>query len=132
MSVEAKDFIASAREFLARFQESPAEISLRNSMSRAYYAAFTKARQILPSLSNNPLHDTSIKGGIHVDLQRHYRGGGTSMTAVADMLATAHRMRCLADYDVGNTIVPILATKQIAKCEGIIRRLEQLESAALR
>lgn len=129
MAVKYKDFLQSADDCLSRFSSSSSEIELRNAISRGYYAAFTFARQLLPALKLSSLSKSEVQGGMHVEIAQSYRAGGKSLSAVADSLSAAHKLRCLADYDCHKEVDRTLASKQLVKCRGVIHRLDQISQS---
>lgn len=100
-------------DFLALSKRSPnplEEIDIRNSVSRAYYAAYLEASSVQKS---SPAQlPPSVKGGVHARLIAFYEQGlfeGQSLTLsqqirIAGLLRTAKRLRVKADYQL-DTIV---------------------------
>lgn len=131
MAIGPADFMRVAEEALQRDALQASEIEVRNSISRAYYSAYTYAVEMLPRLDIPLVPAYSEEGGSHARLASSYRKGGKSLTAIADMLAAAHKLRCYADYHCNEKVDRAIAVKQLAKCKGVSSRLDQINAAIL-
>lgn len=125
------DFLKSAAECMTRFKTNGEEFEIRNAMSRAYYGAYHRASDMLTTL-NLPTVSTHLTG-THEQLASRYQKSSTSTLKQAGIaLAAAHKLRCLADYQLKSPLTSSIASQQLSKCEGICKRLEQVKAAISR
>lgn len=114
MSVSPTDILGSAQAT----QAVEGEISVRNAISRAYYAAYHLARQTFPPL---PESMASAGGGVHkayIDqLQQADEGSIERRFGVA--LNSMKGKRTKADYHLSDDIKPYEAVMQITKAESL-------------
>lgn len=122
MSVDFNDILQSA-EVLALGES---EIDWRNSVSRAYYAAYHRARD-----SQHLCPDNSyLRIGSHEALSHRYElHGKHGAKAISLVLQAMKRNRHLADYDLRDEFDSNLCSEQILTCKKLIDRLVSFDNA---
>jgi uncharacterized protein (UPF0332 family) len=121
MSVTYRDLLASA-EALAT---GGSEIDWRNSASRAYYAAYHRARDSACYCPDNG----HLRMGAHEALSNrfdlHAKNGAKSISLV---LQAMKRSRHQADYDLSGEFDRNICSEQIAHCNRLIDRLVSFDN----
>lgn len=106
MSVSPADFLDSARALAT----GPGEISKRNAISRAYYAAYHLACKVFP-----PVRDDDERSGMHRgyldQLQNHPPGSAQRVAGVK--LATLYQRRIIADYRLADSLSADAVARQM-------------------
>lgn len=122
MSVSPIDILNSAR---AMISAGEGEISVRNAISRAYYAVYHRARQTFPPA---PEFMAGAGGGVHkayIDqLQQAEKGSMERKVGVA--LNGMKGKRTKADYHLTDDIKPHEAAMLIIKAESLFADLENV------
>jgi uncharacterized protein (UPF0332 family) len=120
--MNGREFLAVART-LAR---GPTEGEWRSAVSRAYYAAFHAARDLLTVFGfRAPRADRA-----HEYLYRRLNNCGLpAARAAAGDLHDLRRLRNEADYDVGVPYAVGIATKAVAAATRIVQTLDALTPA---
>ena len=118
------DFLISAQRSIARYKTSKEDLEVRDAISRAYYFAFHKATSILPFL-NLSIANNGLSGSHKLLANRYQQAASKNLKAIGLALDAAHKLRCLADYDLEEAVSLELANQQISKCSGISSRLDQ-------
>jgi len=96
MAIEYKDILDSANRMLS----SPSEVDQRNSISRAYYAAYHACHPVYDKLPMLAIEKT-VKGGVHVKfISRFKHSVDIKVRQVGYILAALHQKRCVADYEI--------------------------------
>lgn len=122
MSVTFGDILASAEALAA----GDAEIDWRNSVSRAYYAAYHRAQD-----SANVCPDNShFKMGSHEALSNRFElHGKHGAKSISIVLQAMKRNRHQADYDLADTFDRNICSEQIAACKKLVDRLVSFDNA---
>lgn len=118
MSITASDFLNSAKELMVD-QSEPAT---RNSVSRAYYAAFHQTNGVY---SPNPEFAKESKVGMHqtyIDQLMRADTGSRERT-VAVKLSSMKGKRVKADYQLTETMMSYIAALQMRTAEEIFQLL---------
>ncbi len=117
-----RDFLPLARHLLG-IGDEPAR---RSAVSRAYYAAFHVARDLLADLGfTTPRADRA-----HEYLYRRLNNSGSAVVRVAaNQLHDLRSLRNRADYDLAAPFSAALATSQVAAAEYVIQTLDALTPA---
>nr|WP_144834652.1 hypothetical protein [Cupriavidus gilardii] len=117
MSVDHTDF-----ERLASISAGgKSEIDWRNSVSRAYYAAFHIAQQHVHHCPDN----AHLQMGTHARLSDRFASEkSTAGRAISYILVAMKRSRHLADYEISDPFTQDLATKQLAQLPLLRGRLQ--------
>ncbi|MFS2113319.1 hypothetical protein [Herbaspirillum frisingense] len=110
MSVTFTDFYTFAKALSA----SSAEIELRNSTSRAYYAAFHLAQTVMDRCPSNE----HLAMGAHERVtERLHLQGSLSAKSLAYVLVNMKRQRKIADYEIADPFQGSIALAQIGSFE---------------
>jgi uncharacterized protein (UPF0332 family) len=120
--MNGRDFLPLARQLLGIGGE-PAR---RSAVSRAYYAAFHVARDLLTDLGfTTPRADRA-----HEYLYRRLNNGGLAAVRVAaNQLHDLRSQRNRADYDMPVPFSAALAAGQVAAAEYVVQTLDALTAA---
>ncbi|MFL6672907.1 MAG: hypothetical protein ACJ8LG_06425 [Massilia sp.] len=122
MSVTFNDILESS-ETLALGE---AEIDWRNSVSRAYYAAFHRARNSAHFCPDNG----HLRMGAHEALSNRYElHGKHGAKSISVVLQAMKRNRHQADYDLCGEFDRTLCSEQIAQCKNLVERLVSFDNA---
>lgn len=126
MSVSPKDFLSSAREWL----ESQTEMAARNSVSRAYYAAFHQSQLAFPPSDEvekqreTGMHRSYIDQLLKAQTNSAQRWVGVKLGAMKSR-------RVLADYRIDSDFPGAKVAMQMDDADKVIRCLEsEMASAA--
>jgi uncharacterized protein (UPF0332 family) len=120
--MNGRGFLRVARTLVA----THGEVEYRSSVSRAYYAAFHAARNLLSVLRFSvPRADRA-----HEFLYRRFNNSGFGPVVAAGRVLHLWRgQRNQADYDMGLTVPIKAATDAIAAAEFVIQTLDALTPA---
>jgi uncharacterized protein (UPF0332 family) len=115
--INAEDFLTLAETWI----KGPTEAEWRSSVSRAYYAAFHKARQLLRDLGFLvPRGDQA-----HAYLWLRFSNCGDSQVQLAGSdLNRLRRERNRSDYDIEQTLVHTDALLQVLAAKRIVQVLD--------
>lgn len=103
-------------------QHDTDEASLRSAVSRAYYAVFCKARNMISKETGKVFSGTAEE---HREVWNSYRlKGGTNQKAIGDFGIQLRNSRNLVDYSDEVQNLPVLVQKSIEKAERIIDYLK--------
>jgi hypothetical protein len=117
--MEGTDFLAVARHLVGREHD---EAALRSAVSRAYYAAYSHARQVLVRLGFQQFHRAARD---HGKVRRYLENCGVADIArQGQALGDLHTDRIHADYHLedqkfrsaNNAALGILCAEQIISC----------------
>lgn len=123
MAIEFVEFLDwSESEVKAPFV---AEFGYRNASSRAYYALFHAARCRLKEMSI-PI-TKAARGGSHEAVIQTIEQMGQAGRELAVNMRRLKKFRHFCDYDIGDTLSPPRARKQIVEARILIELLELLE-----
>ena len=112
-----RDFLALA----ARLAAEPTEADWRSAVSRAYYAAFHVARELLAGLNFTvPRADRAHQYLVF----RLSNAGEPTVEASGRDLDTLRRLRNRADYDTAPAVTSAQAAAAVRLAEGIIQALD--------
>ncbi len=112
-----RDFLPIAHLLLVR----PEEASWRSAVSRAYYAAFHGARELLTALRFQVPRADRAHGYLWLRLQNC---GNPHLEQIGRDLQELRRLRNEADYDLSRPFVRSFARSQLQTAEAIILALE--------
>jgi uncharacterized protein (UPF0332 family) len=120
MTVSYQQFFDSAEALVLKNQKGK-EIDFRNSISRAYYALFLKAREIAEKLPNPPeklkSHEKVIRQfELHQKL-KHF----------APVITQRKLKRCNADYDTHLTISHADAENHYKSVKSLLEKLDKVK-----
>jgi uncharacterized protein (UPF0332 family) len=93
----------------------------RSAVSRAYYAAFHVARDLLISLGFRAPQGEQAHGYVWLRLAN---AGVSAVQAAGNRLSALRRERNRADYDKHISVSQAMATTEVNRAEGIIRALD--------
>jgi len=122
--MNGRDFLPAAR----RLAGGSDEADFRSAASRAYYAAFHAARDVLAALRFRvPRADRA-----HDYLYRRLNNCGVAVVRqAADLLLDLRRLRNEADYDVRPPFPAVQAADAVADAEQVLQTLDALTPAEL-
>lgn len=130
MSTEYREFHRYASEAI---KNEDCEFSLRNSMSRGYYAVYHVAKTYADSISVPPVSDCA--GPTHRKLSKYFEESFNSDVAMRRnlrrlgyCLKQLHKGRCDADYELDDTIHLMSAQAHLRSCEARLSEFESLLS----
>jgi len=107
-------------------QDSEDEASLRSSISRAYYAVFHEAKEIISEIDNyEKIPTPSDKINIHWWLINYFRSRGQSV--IFEKLRQLKTIRNQADYDSLPHISKREASSAIIETEKILKLLKSVK-----
>lgn len=115
MSTAPLDFLESAKKFLGETDE----ISTRNAISRAYYAAYHSSQEVFEV---DPEFRRRSSSGVHTTYidQLMQSEPGSPQRLTATKLSTLKGKRAAADYDLRTDIRPYVAPMQISSAEELL------------
>ena len=121
MAFDWAEFLTLAKELAQR----PEEASLRSAVSRAYYAAFGKARAFLQAEGVSFVSDASD----HALVWEAFRSSSDDVRYYIGVDGTGLRnSRNRADYDAEVSDIQARAQRAVRKAEDIFNSLERLSS----
>lgn len=120
--MNGRDFLDTARHLASQGGEADG----RSAVSRAYYAAFHAARDLLAALRFQTPRADRAHNYLYVRLNNC---GDSRVGTAAFLLQKLRGLRNQADYDVGRPFIPADATKAIADAERILQTLDVLTPA---
>ena len=122
MSFDWTDYLVVANKLVSMAADRKlAEGYYRTAISRAYYAAFNKAKEALPP---SHLHNLPKNADVHVRVRQTYEGGSTpNEKQIGDDLDTLRIARNLADYNPAWTDARKQCYAELRKAKRIIGRL---------
>lgn len=120
--MNGRDFLAAARRQAAGSQES----DWRSAVSRAYYAAFHVARDLLAALRFQVPWADRAHNYVYVRLNN---GGDPGVVKAAAALFDLRRNRNRADYDIRATFPANNAAQAIGDAELVLQTLDNLTAA---
>jgi uncharacterized protein (UPF0332 family) len=120
--MNGREFLATARHLTGRGTEA----DWRSAVSRAYYAVFHVARDLLTSLRFRTPHGDRAHNYFYVRLNNC---GEPVVQRAATFLKALRTRRNEADYDVRLAIPIKAATDAVARAEWIIQTLDALTPA---
>jgi hypothetical protein len=120
MSVSPSDFLQSAKEFAT----STSEISKRNGLSRAYYAAYHLSSEKFPLDEN--FTPTNLKAGAHRKYISYLEtfAAGSLQRIIGVHLNKLYSKRIKADYKLSENINPSDLALQLAGTDQIFYLIE--------
>ena len=119
MAFDWAEFLALARALAQRREEA----ALRSAISRAYYAAFGKARAFLEAEGMSFAADA----GDHALVWETFRGSSNDVRYyIGEDGFGLRNSRNRADYDAGVSDIQARAQRAIRKAEAIFKALERL------
>ena len=129
MSVNAKDFLLAADQFLAN---SHYEIDYRNCMSRAYYATFHAITPLSDHLP--PAANYQPKGSHDEKISKLTRYSSTHpqakiLKAIGYEIQKRKAQRVKADYDIDRTVAKTDAEEQLLKANHLFKQIAELKTA---
>jgi uncharacterized protein (UPF0332 family) len=124
MSVDFDDFLKSA-ELLFNNPDSK-EIDFRNLISRSYYALFHLSREISKTLPV-PTGKPSRQGSHEEVIFKFEKHTNTSIKQLGYTLRQRKKVRCKADYDIHEHIMPLEAEQHLLAVKNALKKLEQLK-----
>lgn len=119
MSVSPSDFLTSADSLAASADKN--EMTLRNVLSRAYYAAFHRAQEFAPS---QQAHNDGI--GMHRSYieQLMQNKSGSIERKLAEKLKSMYSRRIKADYQLDKNIAHDDVPVQLYSAKALFKLLE--------
>ncbi len=120
--MNGRDFLATAR----RLANGTDESDWRSAVSRAYYAAFHVARDLLAALRFQVPRADRAHNYLYVRLNN---SGVPPVQQAANLLQELRNRRNRADYDLGPAVPRQAATDAIAFAESILQTLDALTPA---
>jgi uncharacterized protein (UPF0332 family) len=120
--MNGRDFLPSAR----RLAGSSAEADLRSAASRAYYAAFHAARDLLTALRFRTPRADRAHNYLYVRLGN---SGEPQVHRAANLLHELRNQRNVADYDVHSLFTARKARVSVTNAEDFLRILDGLTPA---
>jgi uncharacterized protein (UPF0332 family) len=121
MSVSIQEIL----DFASKLASEGAEIDWRNSVGRAYYAAYHRAKITVVLCPSND----HLKMGDHERIHERFDLHGTkSAKAISIALQNLKRYRRMADYEIGDPFEKSLAIMQIENCKRLFDRLVAFEN----
>jgi uncharacterized protein (UPF0332 family) len=122
--MNGRDFLSAA----LRQASSGHESDWRSSASRAYYAAFHVARDLLTALGfTTPAADRAHEYLYH----RLNNCGMPAVQQAASVLHDLRRRRNRADYDIQSSFTSQVAATAVTQANDVIRTLDAISSAQL-
>lgn len=121
MSVSAQDIL----DFATRLSGADKEIDWRNSVGRAYYAAYHRAKVTVELCPSNAHLRMGDHERVHDRFDLH---GAKSAKAISISLQNLKRYRRIADYEIEDPFEKSLAVMQIENCKKLIERLVSFEN----
>lgn len=122
MPVSPSDFMLSANSMMTQSERS--EIALRNAASRAYYALFHTAMQVVRAKGVTLVK--SERGGSHESLIATLCGMSLPAKSIGEAIGRVKRFRHDCDYQVNCDISAKKVAMHIAESERLIARLHRL------
>ena len=120
MAFDWAEFLVLAQELAQRREEA----ALRSAISRAYYAAFGKAKAFLESEGVSFAADA----GDHAQVWETFRGSSNDVRYyIGEDGFGLRNSRNRADYDAEVSDIQARAQRAIRKADGIFRSLERLQ-----
>jgi uncharacterized protein (UPF0332 family) len=120
--MNGRDFLPAA----SRLASSPEEADWRSAASRAYYAAFHAARDLLTALSFRTPRADRAHNYLYVRLNNC---GEPSVRRAADLLHELRSLRNAADYDVRSPFTAQEARASVTDAGEVLRTLDNLAPA---
>ncbi len=120
--MNGRDFLLAAKLLLP----APLEAAWRSAISRAYYAAFHVARQLLEDLGFRVPFGEQAHAYLWLRL---YNCGDPQVRLVGRRLNDLRRERNWADYDLQRTVRQAHAAGQVQLAEQIIQSLDAISPA---
>ena len=121
MSVTFAEILSSAEELAS----GPNEIDWRNSVSRAYYAAFHRALDSAHACPDNSHLHMGTHEALSNRFELHGKQGAKSISVV---LQAMKRNRHQADYDIFDQFDRNVCSEQIATCKKLVDRLVSFDN----
>jgi len=125
MSFDWTEYLALAQDLAGQRVTPPTvEAKLRSAISRAYYAAFCKARN---HLRDREGHDIPTTGEAHVKVRDIFRDSPyRQRKSIGTTLNRLREDRRKADYDDSIRNLPDITTKALTECNKILMELGRL------
>lgn len=125
MSFDWTEYFVLAQDLAGQGVTSPTEeAKLRSAISRAYYAAFCKARNHLRDREGCSIPDT---GEAHAKVRDIFRDSPDKQrTRIGTELNRLREDRRKADYDDSVNNLPNITTKALTECNKILMELGRL------
>ncbi len=117
MAFNWEDYLRLAKQLS---QDSTDEAALRSAVSRAYYAVFCKARNMISRETGKNFTGTADD---HQEVWNTYRLRGGTPKTIGDWGVQLRKSRNHVDYDNEVTNLPSVVQKSIDKAERIIAYL---------
>ena len=116
------DVLHGAAEDLSNGRE---EVDWRNAVSRAYYAAYHRCKQLAP----NAAGQFGVQGGSHESLCRALMDirRPTAVRRVGIMLDHCRKYRNVADYDIGDAFPRATCLTVMQSTKSILEQVESLD-----
>lgn len=121
MSVSVQDIL----DFATRLADTDEEIGWRNSVARAYYAAYHRAKVTVELCPSNAHLRMGDHERVHDRFDLH---GAKSAKAISISLQNLKRYRRIADYEIEDPFEKSLAVMQVENCKKLIERLVSFEN----
>ena len=122
--MQPKDFLDTAEFLIDIDQDDPAtqptEADCRTSVSRAYYASFLDARELLEGMRFSQLHT----GNTHHLIRHYLENGGPKARRIANKLSGLHERRKAADYEI--SLVPTFFTNDAERAIDRAKEIQKL------
>lgn len=120
MSVTVDEILASAETLSA----GTTEMDWRNSVSRAYYAAYHRAQASAHHCPDN----SHLVMGAHEALSGRFElHGALGAKSISIVLQSMKRLRRIADYELGCRVEQATAAEQVAQCKVFKDRLNSFD-----
>jgi uncharacterized protein (UPF0332 family) len=125
--MQAIEFLENAKDESVK----DGEVHVRNSVSRAYYAAFHESLKLNKTIADHAGMRQNV--GVHEQLISKLTNCPASenhhlkIRAIGYILSDSKKFRVLADYRLENAMNPTQATDQIARAERIFEKIAEVE-----
>jgi hypothetical protein len=122
MSISSEDLLGVAEQMATR----DSEVEWRAGASRAYYAAFHRAKDV----ADRCLPPNLLRMGEHESLTERFKVHGIKGKSIAYVLVDLKKVRTHADYHIRHNFLKQDGTDQVSDCKSFCKQVDGFQAIA--